>query len=189
MVAQKIKEILERDYLPIIHEMCDEVEVENRSFIVPLSKKRFIKVYEQSFHCYDKETTESLRWWKGAVTIERRLEIRDGSVVREVGDFHVHGIASHLIIHSWDETVEEKVRQRLNFFVSLLLAEMTARRLGLPTKKNEIYLWDGRKAKVKFSPKGTYLLLDIKPKRVFLGNLGTAELLETLARILSLLTL
>jgi hypothetical protein len=71
MVAQKIKEILERDYLPIICKMCDEVEVENRSFIIPLSKKHLIKVYEQSFHCYDKET-ENLRWWKGAVTIENR---------------------------------------------------------------------------------------------------------------------
>jgi hypothetical protein len=188
MVAQKIREILERNYLPTIREMCDEVEVENRSFIVPLSKKRLIKVYEQSFHCYDKET-ENLRWWKGAVTIERNLEIRDGSIVREIGEFHVHGIASHLSIYSWDKTVEEKVRQRLNFFVSLLLAETVAKRLGLPVKRNEIYLWDGRKAKVKFSPKGTYLLLDSKPKRVFLGDLGTAELLGTLARILPLLSL
>jgi hypothetical protein len=188
MVAQKIRQILERDYLPIIREMCDEVEVENRSFIVPLSKERLIKVCKQSFHCYDKEA-ENLRWWRGEVTIERNLEIRGGSIVREVGEFHVHGIASHLIIPSWDETAEEKVRQRLNFFVSLLLAETTARRLGLPTKKNEIYLWGGRKAKVKFSPKGTYLLLDSKPKKVFLDNLSTAELLETLARILSLLSL
>jgi hypothetical protein len=188
MVAQKIMEILEKDYLPIIREMCDEVEVENRSFTVPLSKKRLIKVYEQSFHCYDKET-ESLRWWKGAVTVERHLEIRDGSSVGEVAEFHVHGIASHLSFRSWDKTVEEKVRQRLNFFVSLLLAETTAKRLGLPTKRNEIYLWGGRKAKVKFSPKGTYLLLDSKPKKVFLDNLGTAELLETLTRVLPLLSL
>ncbi len=188
MVAQEIRKILERDYLPTIREICDEVEVENRSFIVPLSKKRLIKVCQQSFHCYDKET-ENLRRWRGAVTIERHLEIRSGSIVREVGDFHVHGIASHLSIHSWDKTVEEKVRRRLNFFVSLLIAETIAKRLGLPAKRNEICLWDGRKAKVKFSPEGTCLLLDSKPKRVFLGNLGMTELLETLARILSLLRL
>jgi hypothetical protein len=115
--------------------------------------------------------------------------MRDDSIVREVGEFHVHGIASVLSIRSWDKTVEEIVRRRLNFFVSLLLAETTAKRLGLPTKKNEIYLWDGRKVKVKFSSQGTYLLLDIKPQKVFLGNLGTAELLETLARILPLLIL
>jgi hypothetical protein len=190
MIAEKIKEIFERDYLPIIREICDEVEVRVSSHTIPLSKGSNIEAIIQVFHCYDRdEEKENSFWWKGAVTIWQRKKMVDGVVRSEAGELHVEGIQGFLYIYTWNEDAERKVRRRLNFFVSHVLAETIARRLGLKSKKNEIYFEDGRKVKVKFSLQGTLLELEGKPKKVTLRNLGGAELLKALAQTISLLLL
>jgi hypothetical protein len=53
-IAEKIKEIFEQDYLPIIWEICDEVRVEGGSYTIPLCAGNYIEVKAQVFHCYDK---------------------------------------------------------------------------------------------------------------------------------------
>jgi hypothetical protein len=190
MVAEKIKEVFERDYLPIIREICDEVEVRISSHTIPLSKQGNIQAVIQVFHCYDRdEEKENCSWWKGAVTIWQRKKIENGVVRVEAGELHVEGIQGFLYIHTWNGDAERKVRRRLNFFISRVLAETIARRLGLKSKKNEIYLEDGRKVKVKFSPKETTLELDGKPKKVTLRNLSGAELLKALTQAVSFLLL
>jgi hypothetical protein len=190
MIAEKIKEVFERDYLPIIREICDEVEVRISSHTIPLSKRGNIEAIVQVFHCYDRdEEKENCFWWKGAVTIWQRKRIVDGVVRMEAGELHVEGILGFLYIYTWDEDAERKVRRRLNFFVSHVLAETIARRLGLKSKKNEIYLEDGRKVKVKFSPQETSLALEGKPKKVTLRNLSGAELLKALTQTVSFLLL
>jgi len=190
MVAEKLREVFERDYLPIIREICDEVEVRISSHTIPLSKQGSIEAIVQVFHCYDRdEEKENCSWWKGAVTIWQRKKIVNGVVRMEVGELHVKGIQGFLYIYTWSEDAERKVRRRLNFFVSHVLAETIARRLGLKSKKNEIYLEDGRKVKVKFSPQRTLLELESKPKRVALRELSGAELLKALTQTVSFLLL
>jgi hypothetical protein len=190
MITEKIKEVFERDYLPIIREICDEVEVRNSSHTTPLSSRSYIETITQAFHCYDKvEGKENHFRWKGAVTIRQEKRIVDGAVRIEIGELHVEGIAGFLYIYTWGEDAERKVKRRLNFFVSQVLAETVAYRLGLKSKKNEIYFGNGNKIKVKFRPERTFFALEGKPKKVSLGNLSGAELLETLARIVSILLL
>ena len=190
MIAEKIKEVFERDYLPIIREICDEVEVRISSHTIPLSKGSNIEAIVQVFHCYDRdEEKENSFWWKGAVTIWQRKKTVGGVVRAESGELHVEGIQGFLYIYTWSEDAERKVRRRLNFFVSHVLAETIARRLGLKSKKNEICLEDGRKIKVKFSPQGTLLELEGKPKKVALGELRGAELLKALTQTVSFLLL
>ncbi len=188
MVAEKIKEIFERDYLPVIRELCDEVEVRITSHTIPLSEQSNIVVVIQTFHCYDRdEEKENCLWWKGAVTIRKRKKIVNGVVRMEEGELHVEGIQSFLCIRTWNEDAERKVRYRLNFFVSRLLAETVAKWLGLKSKKDEIYFEDGKKVRVKFSPQETFLLR--KPTKVSLGNPSGAELLKALTQTVSLLLL
>jgi hypothetical protein len=186
MIAEKIKEIFERDYLPIIREICDEVRVEDSFITFPLSKGHFIEVKDQAFHCSDKVKENHYRW-KGVVIIRQWREMRGNLVAKEEAEFHVHGILGFLPIRQWN--VERIVRRRLNLFVSQMLAETVANRLGLKSKKDEIYFENGKKVKVKFSPQGSLLLKQDKPKKVFLGNPSGAELLQTLTRAISLLLL
>ncbi len=190
MIADKIKEIFEQDYLPIIREICDEVEVRVSSHTIPISKQSNIEAIIQVFHCYDRDKEkENSFWWKGSVTIGQRKKIVKGVVEREEGELHVNGIQSFLYTRTWNDDAERKVRYRLNFFVSRLLAETVANRLGLKSKKDEIYFEDGRKVRVKFSPQGTFLLRQDKPKKVSLGNPSRTELLKALTQTVSLLLL
>jgi hypothetical protein len=189
MIAEKIKEVFERDYLPILREICDEVEIEVIQPLPPLSK-RGIQDVTYIFNCYDKvgEERNCFRW-KGDVIIWQRKEVENGVVKMEGGELQVEGIQDILCIRTWNGVAERKVRCRLNFFVSRVLAETIAYRFGLKCERNVIQLKDGGKVKIKFSPKETILEFEVEPKKVALRNLSGAELLKALTQIVSLFLL
>ena len=147
-LKQRAAKVFLEEYFPILQRLTDEVIVQPRYY--ENKERGKVHVYEEDgYHFYVKtETLNPVRSWMGSVIIGRWLVNGE----EKQGVFFAYGTISGLEFSQWDEEVERKIRRRLNFYLSCLVAERVAQRLNLPVKKNKICLSDGKSLKVDCSP-------------------------------------